>query len=229
MRASVSHANLLSFSYNINGTVSVCMCMCVHAWQGIWWINASTCVQVFCSCKPLTPGAPQDESESGLCHSSLAYLYHGHCVQEERSDILCQYIIMHAVSLLWFDKMIGGGWEEGIIQCVAPAGWTWCPRSSLIYREASVLATSHLSPVHSHHCHESQHWLTIIWLADFMFELSESNRIGCHPMTRVWLDDIVFVPGDSSLIGWHFARPIRVILFGPVCFYVVCLDGLVRW
>lgn len=93
-------------------------------------------------------------------------------------------------------------------------------------RGTSVFATSYLSPVHSHFHHPSQHWLTPIWLVDFMFELWESNSIGWHPVTRVGLEDIVFVPG---VIGWHCAWPIGVDLSGFVCFDALWLAGLVRW
>lgn len=241
MRASVSLANLLSISYNINGTVSGCVCVCVsvcvHAWQHIWWFNASTRTQVFCTGKPLIPGAPLDESDYsnkspchsmhnalGLCRSHLAYLYACHCVQEAWSYSLCQY---DWDKTIWLEE----DEKKAYIHCVAPVGWTWIPWGSFIYREAlwswppptSRLAT-HIT-VTSH----NTSWHLSDWLTDFMFELSESNRIGWHPVTRVWLDDIVFVPGDSGLIGWHFAWPIRVILSGLVCFDAVWLDGLVRW
>ncbi len=154
MRASVSHANLLSFSYNINGTISVCMCMCVHAWQDIWWINASTCAQVFCSCKPLIPGAPQDESESGLCHSSLAYLYPWPlCSGGTRwYTVSVYYNACCELIVVWLDD-----WRRMRGRYNPVCGTSRLDLMSLelfdIQRGTSVLATSHLSPVHLHHCH----------------------------------------------------------------------------
>lgn len=48
---------LLSFSYNINGTRTVY----VHVWKHIWWINAPTCTNVFFFSMRLIPGTPQDD------------------------------------------------------------------------------------------------------------------------------------------------------------------------
>lgn len=158
----------------------------------------------------------------GLCHSRLAYLYA--CTVFRRHRVIV-YVSM--IEIRQYDRRRMSRWRNPL------CGTSMLDRMSLrlfaIQRSTTVLATSHLLLAHSRHHHQAQHWLTLIWFVDFMFELSESNRIGWHPVTRVWLDDIVFVPGDSSLIGWHFAWPIRVILFGLVCFEAVWLDGLVRW
>lgn len=98
----------------------------------------------------------------------------GHCFQEVQSYILCQSAVMHALSLLWSDKMIGRGWEVGIIQRVAPAGCNQRPpelfdiqRSRRSWPPLSCPITS-LSPVTTLLTKKK------IWLADFMFE-PESN------------------------------------------------------
>lgn len=112
--------------------------------------------------------------------------------------IYCGYFIMHAVSLLCSDKMIGTGREKrySIIQHVAPAGWTWCPPSSLIYRKSVTLATSPLSAHITVTSHNTV-WHLSDWLTSCL-NLQKVIVIRWHSMTRVWLDNIVFVPSDSS-------------------------------
>lgn len=158
----------------------------------------------------------------------------GHCFQEVQSCILCQSAVMHAVSLLWSNKMIGRGWEEGIIQRVAPAGCNRRPPlSSLIYREA--VGRGLFSPVQLHHCHLSQRcwqkkksdWPTSC--------LNQKVIIGWCSRTHVRSDHIAFVvvPVISVIIGRGHAWPIRLIPCGPIlcccCFMLVRLDASLRW
>lgn len=67
----------------------------------------------------------------GLCHSSLIYLYPWLlCAGGMEWFTISVYYNVRAYYGL--TKMIGGGWEEGVIQCVAPAGWTQYTWSCLI-------------------------------------------------------------------------------------------------
>lgn len=123
----LSHTILMPLS------MPTCMCMHVHTQQcagapHIWWINAPTCTQVFARCAWWCQWLLKSRCKlKSMMSQAFVILFmsisiQGHCFQDVKSSILCQSAVIHAVSLLWSDKMIGRGWEEGIIQRVAPAG-----------------------------------------------------------------------------------------------------------
>lgn len=119
--------------------------------------------------------------------------------------------------------MIGGGWKEGIILSVHTSRLHLMSLELFDTQRGTLApATSCLSPVHSHHHHQSQQRLTLLWLADFMFELTQKQSYWVTPSDTCRTDDFEFVPGDSRSIGWHFARPIGVIPFWPLFVLMLC-------
>lgn len=157
----------------------------------------------------------------------------GHCFQEVQSSILCQSAVMHAVSLLWSDKMIGRGWEEGIIQRVAPAGCNRCPPELFdIQRSHRSWPCSLLSNYITVTCHNAADKKKSDWPTSC---LNQEVIIGWCSRTHVRSDHVAFVvvPMISVIIGRGHAWPIRLIPCGPIfcccCFMLVRLDASLRW
>lgn len=155
-----------------------------------------------------------------------------HGVREAHSEILCQYIIMH-VGLLWPDKMIGGGWEEGIIQCVAPAGWTWCPRGPLISREARRPPdTSHLSPCPLRSLSPVSTTPADTYLIGWLHVWTRQTLIALVSTRWHVLDWATLYSFCSDSAGdWltFCLAPSGRFSLAFLCVYAVCQDGLVRW
>lgn len=101
MRASVSYANLLSFSCNINVTVSLSKFVCMHdsVYGKLMHLHAHTCFAP--PWKPFIRCIKEVcflisriilTSQSVLCLMSPVSI-HGHSVQEAQRDMLCHTII----------------------------------------------------------------------------------------------------------------------------------------
>ena len=229
---SVSHTNLLLFSCNINVTASVSVCMRVHGCRLYgefmhrhahkYFVTASLSYQV----NPhllvrLFRVSLNAHGVRSLSFSSPTLSLSTAAVFKEGWTTSVYYNACE-LTVLWQDDWtrMKGRYNP---MC-APAGWPSCPRSSLIHRAVHRSRPPPASRLSTHIAISGpQRRLTLVWLVDITLELSQSNRIGWHPVTRVGLDGIVFVPADARVIGWHLSWPIRAIPFGPVCFEAVQL------
>lgn len=164
----------------------------------------------------------------GVCHSSLVSKSQSTFTVFRECKVIrifCGTIIMHAVSLFWTDRMIGKGWEEGVIQCVAPAGWTWCPPESFDIEKSCQSPSPLPCPLRSLSLVRTMaDTYLICWLHVWTFrEQSFFGDSQWRVFDRMILYLFLLI---LAMIVWYFAWPLTAIL---CCLFFWLHACLFRW